>query len=189
MGKSSTGKDTISEKLLNNKELKLKTIITYTTRPKRKNEKDGREYYFIDDHRLNTFIDNGKAIEVRRYNTVDGIWSYATIADGQIDIENNNYLLIGTLEAFLSLEEYFGTKNIIPIYIFCDDDIRLERALERERKQANPNYEEMCRRFLADCKDFSEEKLTEANINIRYRNDNLKKCVEEIQKDILQYIK
>ena len=30
------------------------------------------------------------------------------------------------------------------------------------KKQENPKYEEMCRRFLADSEDFSEERIAEA---------------------------
>ena len=69
---------------------------------------------------------------------------------------------------------------MIPLYIEVDDGLRLERALNRERKQAAPKYEEMCRRFLADAKDFSEENLAAAGITKRYENDELEKCVAEI---------
>ena len=55
------------------------------------------------------------------------------------------------------MQNYFGKENVIPIYIQVDDGVRLERALERERTQKEPKYAELCRRFLADEKDFSEE--------------------------------
>lgn len=45
------------------------------------------------------------------------------------------------------------------IYIEVEDGERLARALHREGKQEEPRYEEMCRRFLADQVDFSEEKI------------------------------
>ena len=45
MGKSSTGKDTIFKKLLEDKSLALKNIVPYTTRPIRGGEKDGQEYF------------------------------------------------------------------------------------------------------------------------------------------------
>ena len=49
MGKSSTGKDTIFKRLLEDGELKLKNIVPYTTRPLRGGEKDGEEYFFTDE--------------------------------------------------------------------------------------------------------------------------------------------
>ncbi len=48
MGKSGSGKDTILKEINKVEDLNLKTIVTYTTRPKRNNETDGVEYFFID---------------------------------------------------------------------------------------------------------------------------------------------
>lgn len=77
--------------------------------------------------------------------------------DGQIDLSEQNYLMIGTLEAYEKMIAYFGTEAILPVYIELDDGVRLQRALDRELRQEKPKYEEMCRRFLADSADFSEE--------------------------------
>ena len=45
--------------------------------------------------------------------------------------------------------------------------------------QESPKYEELCRRFLADAKDFSEEKLNEAGITRRFVNQDLDETEEE----------
>ena len=118
---------------------------------------------------------------MRAYNTVHGIWKYMTVDNGEIDLENENYLIIGTLESYVKCRDYFGRGRIVPIYIEVDDGIRLERALKRERSQDNPRYEEMCRRFLADAADFSTEKLTAAEITNVFTNDNLEECIERIK--------
>ena len=81
--------------------------------------------------------------------------------------------------------EYFGKECLVPIYIEVNDGLRLERALKREQSQDEPKYAEMCRRFLADQEDFSEEKIDESGIAIRFENDDLDKCVEKI----IKYIK
>ena len=49
MGKSASGKDRIYSLLAAHKELNLKTLILYTTRPIRAGEQDGKNYYFVDD--------------------------------------------------------------------------------------------------------------------------------------------
>ena len=67
-----------------------------------------------------------------------------------------------------------------PIYIEIDDGERLTRALNREKEQSTPKYEEMCRRFLADSKDYSEENLLKNEITVRYDNTDLNKCIEQI---------
>lgn len=188
MGKSSSGKDTIFRELLKEEVLKLKPIISYTTRSMRINEVDGREYYFINKKELEVYEEKNKVIEQRVYQTVHGPWHYATIDDGQIDLEAANYIMIVTLEAYKSLVKYFGQEYIIPIYVEVEDGERLERAINRERKQAQPNYEEICRRFLADSIDFSKEQLEQANIHPFYRNVKLEDCTEAIKEDILKLI-
>ena len=43
----------------------------------------------------------------------------------------------------------------------------------------------MCRRFLADCEDFSEEKIAEAGITRRFQNDDLQRCRKEIEEYLI----
>ena len=74
----------------------------------------------------------------------------------------------------------------MPIYIEVEDGLRLTRAIHREQKQDNPHYEEMCRRFLADQEDFSEEKIAAAGITRKFQNVDLEECVEEIAEYIRQ---
>lgn len=178
MGKSASGKDTIYKKIKDQMP-ELRTIVIYTTRPIREGEKDGVEYHFSDDKRLEELQKAGKVIELREYNTVHGVWKYFTVDDGQFDAEGD-LLAIGTLESYLKLRDYFGEEKMVPFYIEVDDGIRLERALSRERKQQEPKYEELCRRFLADAIDFSSEKLAEAGITKKYPNIDVDKCKEEI---------
>lgn len=180
MGKSSTGKDTIYRMLLRRPEITLSTIVPYTTRPIRAGEAEGETYHFITDDEMTELQRQGKVIELRAYHTVHGIWKYATVQDGQIDLAEHSYLLIGTLEAYGQLREYFGENRVVPIYIEVEDGLRLQRALERERQQAEPKYEELCRRFLADAADFSGERIAQAGITRRFTNENLQKTVEEI---------
>ena len=170
IGKSSTGKDTIYKLLLNREDLNLKRIVSYTTRPIREGELPGEEYNFVSLDERERLIDEGKVIEMRKYDTMFGPWYYFTVDDGQVDLENHDYLIIGTVASYLKLREFYG-ENIKPIYIEVDDGLRLERALKRERKQKEPKYEEMCRRFLADAVDFSKDKLKEAGIDNIFNND------------------
>ena len=171
MGKSSTGKDTIFKLLLERPDIKLKRIISYTTRPIRSNEQPGEEYNFVSIEQKDNLVDSGKVIEIRKYNTVHGPWFYFTVDDGKIDLSRDDYIIIGTVESFVKIRDYYGKDLVIPIYIEVDDGVRLTRALEREKRQENPKYEEMCRRYLADQEDFSAENLNKAQISNIFRND------------------
>ena len=186
MGKSSSGKDNIFKALVGDKELNLKTVIMYTTRPMRVGEKNGVEYFFCDEEKVEELEREGRIIELRAYDTIHGIWKYLTVNDDQINLEHQNYLIIGTLESYLKIRDYFGKEKVVPIYIEVEDGERLSRALNRERMQESPKYEELCRRFLADAKDFSEEKLNEAGITRRFVNQDLDETEEEIRRVILE---
>jgi len=181
MGKSSTGKDTVYKELLSCEQLELKRIVPYTTRPIRIGEEEGKEYHFTDDAGYEQLVAQGRVIEARVYHTYHGLWRYFTVDDGNIDLDRYNYLIIGTLESYLKTSEYFGKDKVLPVLLELDDGIRLLRALDRERKQDNPRYQEMCRRYLADAEDFSEEKIQKAGITGRFSNDNLAKCIAEIK--------
>ena len=179
MGKSSSGKDTLYQKVLERLP-QMHRVVPYTTRPIREGEQDGVEYHFVDDKQLAELETDGKIVELRAYNTVYGIWKYFTVDDGQIDLEQGDYLLIGTLETYEKIREYYGAEHLVPIYIEVEDGERLARALERERRQAVPKYKEMCRRFLADEEDFCEENLKRLGIDKRYRNTDMETCLNEI---------
>lgn len=184
MGKSATGKDTIYRKLIQKKELGLRPVVPYTTRPIREGEQNGENYFFVTADRMEELERQGRVIERRSYETVHGIWHYFTADDGQIDLSRGNYLMIGTLEAYEKIRDYYGKEAVIPLYIQVEDGLRLSRALERERQQSEPRYAEMCRRFLADQKDFSEEELERLAIRKRYENTDLEDCLRMILGDL-----
>ena len=176
MGKSSSGKDTIYKRLLAQKTVPLRTIVPYTTRPIRAGEQDGVEYHFTDEEGFQKFLRQGSVVEARAYDT----WRYFTVADAEIDLSAHSYVLIGTLEAYDQLRGFYGTDKVLPVMIELDDGVRLQRALDREKAQDHPKYEELCRRYLADAQDFSEEKLALSKIDRTFYNDRLESCLNEI---------
>ena len=179
MGKSASGKDTIYSRIIEEQAQCLKKCVIYTTRPMRMGEVDGKEYFFVDENKLNELKAQGKVIEHRTYNTAFGPWHYFTVNDGQFD-DDRDCLMPGTLESFCEIKKYFEDGRVVPIYVHVDDYERLLRALERERSQNNPGYVEMCRRFVADSQDFSEENIKKAGIVKMFVNDELDRCIKEI---------
>lgn len=185
MGKTSSGKDTVYKRVLDN--LTLKQVVIYTTRPMRPGETNGVEYFFATEEELQKLREQGKVMEERCFHTVHGPWYYFTVNDGQIDLENHSYLMINTLAGFEMIRNYYsgnGKDTVIPIYIEADAKDRLLRYINRESLQKNPNYREVCRRFLADEEDFAEEELQRLGIIKRYFNRDLDVCCKEIEADI-----
>lgn len=184
LGKSSTGKDTIYKKILEDKEMCLKDIILYTTRPIRDGETDGKSYHFVNEEEYQKIKESGSIIEERSYDTMHGVWRYFTVKDQQIDLDNNDYVIIGVLKSFVDTRAYFGEDKVVPIYIEVEDGARLQRALNRERKPENRRFKEMCRRYLADSEDFADEKIISAGITKRFENEDLATCIKEVKEFI-----
>ena len=184
MGKSATGKDTIFKMLKEQTEVPLHTIVPYTTRPIREGEREGVEYHFVTEEEYLLQKEAGKIIEQRAYETVHGLWRYFTVKDSQWDLEHHDYIMINTLEGYEQVRAYFGDDVVKPIYITVEDGERLTRALEREKQQKMPKYKELCRRYLADEEDFSQEKLEAAGITCVYENCDSVECVKQIIEEI-----
>ena len=182
-GRSATGKDTIYQRLMQDPELCLHGVISYTTRPMRIKETDGVDYHFCTVPQMEELEAAGKIIERRTYATVHGDWHYFTVDDGQIDLTSaEKTLMVVTPEAVASLRRYFGTEAVYAILIHVDPGDLLQRALTRERKQEHPRYAELCRRFLADEADFAPEKLEQAGIDAVVENQELEEAIQEIKK-------
>lgn len=188
MGKSACGKDTLYKRIITDKSLSMKTLIPYTTRPPRSGERNGVEYFFLSEQEQLQLEQQGKIIELRAYQTVQGVWKYFTVNDHQIDLAQNDYLIIGTLESYLKLQNYFGADSLVPLYIELDNEERMRRAITREQMQKNPDYEELCRRFLADLEDFSPQHLEAAGIKRSFINDDIVHCTLELTAYIKQNI-
>ena len=185
MGKSSSGKDRLYSAIIGS--LALTPLVIYTTRPMRENEKDGSEYHFVDSETFEKMSSEGRVIESRTYNTKLGDWTYFT-ANDSIDLDSHSYAVIGTLESFVPIRDYFGAERVVPLYVEVEDGERLARAVERERREEEPKFTELCRRFIADTEDFSDEKLAAAGVERRFDNTgSFNECLNEMKKYILSF--
>lgn len=188
IGKSGAGKDTVFKELVEPEyDNILSPVITYTTRPKRINEVDGREYHFVTDSYLEKAEAENSVIEKRVYDTVHGKWNYFT-CDNCFH-GNDYYIMIGTPDVVEKMQDYFGDEKVVVIYLELDDGVRLKRCINRESQQDNPNYSEVCRRFLADENDFSPERINRYKNIYRINSDNVNsenvtKCMRIIKECI-----
>lgn len=188
MGPSSSGKDTILQQILANNTYQLQNIVLHTTRPPRVGEVDGREYYFCNEEKMIELKRNKKIIELRKYHTQYGIWYYFT-ASSMIDLQHNNYITTNTLVGYDQYLEYYGKDQLVSILFDLDPGLRLRRALLREEAQDVPKYQEMCRRFLADSEDFSEENIKARSIDaINNNNSTLENTVSEVNKVLAKHL-
>lgn len=147
-GESSSGKDSIQNWMVDNIENTHK-IISYTTRPPRENEKDGKDYYFISQKEFLKEVLQNKMLEYSYFNN----WYYGTMKSSfEKDKINIGIFNPQGIRSLILKSEHDLSLEVLPVWIQVDDRTRLLRSFNREK---NPNYEEICRRFLTDKKDFS----------------------------------
>ena len=67
--------------------INIEPYVLYTTRPIRTGEKDGIDYNFLSNEKMQYNLKEEKSsiIEYRRYNTFYWPWTYATIKDSQFE--------------------------------------------------------------------------------------------------------
>ena len=185
LGKSGTGKDTVTEAILSSNDIEIEKIVTYTTRPKRENELEGVNYHYVSRDEMENMERMGQIIEKRSYDTVHGEWIYFT-ADTDIE-EDRDYIVITTQEALEKFIERFGRERIYVIYLKIDDKKRLERCINRESLQSMPNYAEVCRRFISDEKDFDEEKIKSlSSCSFVDTDADINECIKTIKSIITE---
>lgn len=143
-GKSASGKDTYLNELI--KEYpNLNKILLATTRPPREKEIDGIDYLFVKDKEIKR--DKEKFLWPIEFNG----WTYAIVKES-IKQDKINIGIFNTYWMTKLFEDCGKTYDLITIEVFEADKTRLLRSLNREN---SPNCAEICRRFLADEKDFS----------------------------------
>ena len=154
VGKSCSGKDTLYAHILE-RYPELVPVIPCTTRPRRPGEVEGQTYHFVTEERLRQYEEEGQVVEKREYHTTQGPWTYFTLRFA-LDTDR---LLITTLEGARALMDCYGPQAVRVVCLQVDDRTRLLRYVHRESRQQCPDYAEVCRRFLADQVDFSQERL------------------------------
>lgn len=172
-GYTASGKTTYENMLL--KELKdFNKIVSYTTRPIREEEEDGRDYFFVSKEVFKDLEESDVFAAPRTYHTIEdgksSEWSYG-INKFNIDLKKD-YLLVLDANGTLDLIKAFGKKFVKIIYLFCDDIELYNRAAFRGDEQ-----EEFIRRLKSDKEQFSKLKNQinlEVNTSGQYKEKNMR---------------
>lgn len=171
-GKSGSGKDFIKEYVTDVQKIKpVKKIISYTTRPKREYETDGFDYNFISEAQFKEMKDAGAFLETSYFNN----WWYGTcIQDLSYDALNVGIFDPTGIKNLRSNPNI----NIIIIYMWAEDSVRMRRIFNREK---NVNVPEACRRYFADEEDFKNFFKENSYFNIHTINNNVEESFEPLK--------
>ena len=176
MGKTASGKNLVRDKLV--EKCHFSPIITYTTRPMRKGEKQDITYHFISEDDFKQKIDDGFFAEWKSYITNEGIWYYGSSLE---DIENadDKSVIILTPQGYRDIKEKLPDKNIACIYLYENIDTMRKRLSKR-----GDDPKEVERRIKSDLEDFKNFE-SEAD-KIVYNNFDAD--IDEVIKKILDFV-
>lgn len=166
VGNSGSGKTT-QAKLLQ-KQCNFHKIITYTTRPKRINEKNHIDYHFINLDEFNNLKKENKLIGITNFSN-----NYYAIPKCELNKYKNskdNCILVIDLKGVKEIKKSF---NALSIYLKIDEKSMIERM--KNRNEDNKIVEERinCKQNFDDFADFTI---------------NANQSEEEIYKEILSII-
>ena len=186
LGYSSVGKDTILKQVLKDMD-DVKPIISTTTRPMRKGETEGVEYYFIDDTEF--FRRGTDFVEQRIYHTKvkeNGIEKDATWRYGieRVELEKDDYLIvIVDSVGYKELKNYVGNTKIVPIFISAPQEELKARALARGDLEA-----EVDRRLKDDYERFMDFRVRTVYHEVKNTNGRLEEAIKEVENIITKHI-
>lgn len=176
IGKTASGKNLVRDQLV--EKYNFSPIITYTTRPKRKGEKQDITYHFISEEEFKQKIDEGFFAELKSYITNEGVWYYGSSLE---DIENadDKSVIILTPQGYRDIKEKLPDKNIACIYLYENINTMRKRLSKR-----GDDHKEVGRRIKSDLEDFKNFE-SEAD-KIVYNNDGTD--INEVIKKILDFV-
>ena len=180
IGCMASGKDTILKEMIN--EGYAEPVISHTSRPMRKGEKDGIEYHFVSAEEMLKMKENNEFIEFKRYKAANNEkWYYGVNKNSLEKGLSKNYILIVDITGMRQIKEYFkDDKNmeITTIFLDVDKETRRKRAIMRDDMTLE-KVKEIERRLEADDKEvypFKEEcDLILQNTNEEDFNDSCMK--------------
>lgn len=170
MGKTASGKTFVREELV--KKHNYKRIITYTTRPMRKNEKQDITYHFISTDEFLEKINSGFFAEWKDYVTADGLFYYGTALE---DCENadDNSVIILTPDGIRDLKR--KGINVVTIYLYSNLSTISRRLAFRGDKES-----EIDRRIKADLQDFHNADILADRIVYNNLSDEIDDVVSSV---------
>ena len=174
LGRTASGKDTIASKLA---EKGLKRVVTYTTRPPRKGEKEGENYHFITNDDFERLISSGFFVEWRSYDTVDGLWYYGSSVDSY-DTDEDRIIILNP-DGFHQIKKILEPEKVKSIYVYSNIETIKNRLKKRGDKK-----EEAERRIEHDLIDFKGLENEVDKIVYNNEDDNL----DDVVQKILSYI-
>ena len=169
-GKTASGKNLVRDILV--EKYNYNPIITYTSRPPRKGEKQDITYHFISTDEFIEKINNGFFAEWKDYVTNDGIWYYGTALDDCMNASDKDVIIL-TPDGVRDLKN--NDVNLIAVYLYSN-----LKTIRHRLEFRGDDEKEVERRISSDIKDFKDAEMLADRIVYNNLNDNIDNVVENV---------
>ena len=175
-GPSAVGKDTLLKELLKDSSLNLALSVSMTTRAPRNGEKEGVDYFFVNEERFKQAIDNDELLEYAKY--VDNYYGTPLQYVEENRSKGKNVVLVIEMDGAKKVLEKVK-DNVISIYIVPPTMEELEKRI----RLRNIDNEESIIKRLNKAKD---EMKNNGFYDYTVQNDDFNRAVEEIRSIIIK---
>lgn len=169
-GKTASGKNLVRDILV--EKYNYNPIVTYTSRPPRKGEKQDITYHFISTDEFIKKINNGFFAEWKDHVTNDGIWYYGTALDDCMNVSDKDVIIL-TPDGVRDLKS--NDVNLIVVYLYSN-----LKTIRHRLEFRGDDLKEVERRISSDIKDFKDAEMLADRIVYNNLNDNIDSVVENV---------
>jgi len=175
MGPSGVGKDTIINMLLEKNPEIFYKLPSYTTRKKREDEIDGKDYFFITKEEFKVMKDENKLMGIQEYN--DNFYASNKSKLNELIKKGDKIIILNyNIETANRVKDEFDF-NYIAILPPCEEELR------NRLKNRGTKHEEMEKRMKNSLKEMKI--INEANyIQFRVVNSDKNICFTKVEKHI-----
>lgn len=175
-GPSGSGKTTLYKRLLKSPRLKgiLKKAVSVTTRPLRKNEKQGRDYEFVSRQEFLRLKKNGQLLESQ--NIFGYLYGTSRKNVESILKEGRDVFLCVDVKGEKAIKKIF--KNVISVFVLPPSIAALEKRLKNRLTEAK---KDLRKRLLVANEEIRQSRRYDYVIV----NDRLNKAYKKLKEIIL----
>lgn len=155
-GKSASGKDWLLNQLVTR--FGWQRMVSWTTRPAREGEVEGKDYHFCGRDAFQEQIEKGAFLEWSEFRG----WYYGTPLS---DLSPHINIGVFNMDGMRALMNKQDEITVVPIFMECAAITRLARSIKREKKVTL----EMFRRMFTDARDFSARAVLDVTNASRVR--------------------
>jgi len=176
---SGAGKTTIVRHLLEKYKENLCFSISATTRDKRPNEEDGRDYYFMSEEEFRVLIDEGQFVEWEEVYTGGYYGTLRSEVDKMIG-QGKKLLFDIDVYGAQSIKEKYGNR-CLAVFVKPPSFSTLVQRLKDRQTESSESLKKRVKRI-------KKELLFEHAFDYVLLNDKLEETLEEAEKLIEKYL-